>query len=173
MRSRRLIVRTAVVLASAALLSAKGATTKIVVTGAELDAPIELRDRELIAPFNVWSGPGTSMNGVEGADGFIVDWRAGPSEPPVGDLQRFELAFFADSNASGSSSPVYVVSYAIDRSSGDGHVYLPGRSDPRWASNVRTIFRGPQYEGHWFHAAAAWQSVMRAHVTPHASRLRP
>ena len=95
MRSRRLIVRTAVVLASAALLSAKGATTKIVVTGAELDAPIELRDRELIAPFNVWSGPGTSMNGVEGADGFIVDWRAGPSEPPVGDLQRFELAFFA------------------------------------------------------------------------------
>src|SRR5690348_615523 len=119
MRSRRFIVRTAVVLASAAVLSAKGATTKIVITGAELDAPIELRDRDVVAPFNVWSGPGTSMNGVEGMDGFIVNWRAGAVEPAVASLQRFEISFFADQNPSASESPVYVVSYGIDRSIGE------------------------------------------------------
>ena len=171
MRSRRLVVRTVVVLASAALLSAKGATTKIVVTGAELDAAIELRDRELVAPFNVWSGPGTSTNGVEGADGFIVEWRAGAVEPTIANLQQFEISFFSDSNQ--SVSVVYVVSYGIDRSTGEQYVYLPGRSDPRWQSNVRSIIRGPQYEGHWFHASAAWQRVMRTHVTTHASRFRP
>jgi hypothetical protein len=173
MRSRRFIVRTAVVPASAAVLSAKGATTKIIVTGAGLDAPIELRDRDVVAPFNVWSGPGTSMNGVEGMDGFIVNWRAGAVEPAVASLQRFEISFFADQNPSASDSPVYVVSYGIDRSIGEEYVYLPGRSDPRWQSNVRSIIRGTQYEGHWFRATAAWRNVMRTYVTPHASRLRP
>ncbi len=53
------------VLAITTVLSAKGTTTRIVITGSELLGPIELRDRGVVAPFNVWSGPGTKTNGVD------------------------------------------------------------------------------------------------------------
>jgi hypothetical protein len=170
MRGRTAIVTSLMLLAGITVVLTKGITTKIVVAGGDLAAPIELRERDVIAPFNVWSGPGTSMNGVEGVDGFIVDWRAGAVDPPLAQLQQFEISFYADHSPSSSSSPVYVVSYGIDRSNGEGYVYLPGRSDPRWGANVRSIIRGPQYEGHWFRAAEAWQSVMRTYVIPNAAR---
>jgi hypothetical protein len=152
------------VLATVAVVSAKGMTTRIVITGSEPRAPIELRDPDIVAAFNVWSGPGTRMNGVEGMDGFIVDWRSGAVEPPVTNLQQFEISFYADENSSGSNRPIYAVSYGLDHLSGDGYVYLPGRADPRWGANVRSILRGSKYEGHWFRATAAWQNVMRTYV---------
>ena len=152
------------VLAITTVLSAKGTTTRIVITGSELLGPIELRDRGVVAPFNVWSGPGTKMNGVEGMDGFIVDWRSGAVEPPVTALRQFEISFYADRNSSGSDRPVYVVSYGLNPLSGEGYVYLPGVADPRHGANVRSIFRGSQYEGHWFRASAAWQNLMRRYV---------
>ncbi len=151
-------------LATVAVVSAKGMTTRIVITGAQLGAPIELRDRGVVAAFNVWSGPGTRMNGVEAIDGFIVDWRSGAVEPTVSNLWQFEISFYADENSFGSSRPVYVVSYGLNPLSGDGYVYIPGRGDPRWGANVRSIFRGSKYEGHWFRATAGWQNVMRTHV---------
>jgi hypothetical protein len=153
------------VLATGAVVSAKGTTTRIVITGPELPQPIELHDRDVVAAFNVWSGPGTRMNGVEGMDGFIVDWRSGAVEPPVTALRQFEISFFADRNSSGSDRLVYVVSYGLNPLSGEGYVYLPGVGDPRHGANVRSIFRGSNYEGHWFGASAAWQSVMRKYVT--------
>ena len=152
------------VLATTAVVSAKGTTTRIVITGSELLGPIELRDRDVVAAFNVWSGPGTSMNGVEGMDGFIVDWRSGAVEPPVTALRQFEISFYADRNSSSSNRPVYVVSYGLNPLSGEGYVYLPGVADPRHSANVRSIFRGSKYEGHWFRASAAWQNLMRRYV---------
>jgi hypothetical protein len=152
------------VLATSAVVSAKGTTTRIVITGSELLGPIELRDRDVVAAFNVWSGPGTKTNGVEGMDGFIVDWRSRAVEPPVTALRQFEISFYADRNSSGSDRLVYVVSYGHNPLSGEGYVYLPGVGDPRHGANVRSIFRGSNYEGHWFRASAAWQNVMRTYV---------
>jgi hypothetical protein len=51
-----------VALATVAVVSAKGMTTRIIIAGPQLGAPIELRDRGVVAAFNVWSGPGTRMN---------------------------------------------------------------------------------------------------------------
>ena len=144
-----------VVLASIAVISAKGMTTRIVITGSQLNEPIQLRDRDVVAPFNVWSGPGTSSNGVQGMNGFIVDWQSGAAEPSVTNLQQFEVAFYAEEDRSGSDRLVYIVSYGLDRSSGEGFVYLPGIGDPRYRPNVRSIIRGSKYEGHWFRASAA------------------
>jgi hypothetical protein len=164
MRPNRSTGAVLAVLASLTVVSAKGMTTKIVVSGSDLQQPIELRDRDVLAPFNVWSGPGTSVNGVEGMDGFIVDWRSGAVNPPVTTLHELEIAFYANEDPSGSDRIVYVVSYKVDSSSGDGFVYLPGVGDPRYRSNVKSIIRGPQYEGHWFRASTAWQNVMRTSV---------
>ena len=162
-----------VVLAIVAVVEAKGNTTEIVVSGSHVMRPIELRDRDVLAPFNVWSGPGTRQNGVEGMDGFIIDWRSGAVEPPLTRLQQFEIAFYSDAPRS-LDDAIYVVSYGIDPSNGDGFVYLPGRGDPRWSRNVQSIHRGPRYEGHWFHASAAWQDVMQTHVLgPSAASRKP
>jgi hypothetical protein len=161
------------VLAIVAVVSAKGMTTRIVVTGTQLGAPIELRDRDVVGAFNVWSGPGTRINGVEAMDGFIVDWRSGAVEPKVSNLWQFEISFYVDENSSGSNRPVYVVSYGLNPLSGDGYVYLPGRADPRWGANVRSIFRGAKYEGRWFRTTAAWQDVMRTYVIGKAPAAGP
>ena len=147
-----------------AIVSAKGTTTRVVISGPQLGEPIELRDRAVVAPFNVWSGPGTRVNGVEQLDGFIVDWRSGALEPSVADLQQFEICFYVDGNPPFPDRLAYVVSYGFDPKSGDGYVYLPGRSDPRFGSNVRSIVRGSKYEGHWFRASRAWQDVFRTYV---------
>lgn len=55
------------------MVSAKGTTTKVVITSAELQSPIEISDPGILKHFSVWSGPGTFVNGVEGKKRFIVD----------------------------------------------------------------------------------------------------
>ena len=54
-----------VVLSATAVVFAKGATTKITITGAGLQGPVEISDPQILKNFTVWSGP------------FIVDWAFG------------------------------------------------------------------------------------------------
>jgi len=101
------------------------------------------------------------MNGIEGTQGFIVDWSAGTVKRPK-DARRFEIAFYVDGWGSAKADQlVYVVSYAVDALTAQGYVYLPGRGDPHYSVNVRSIYRGPAYEGHWWRATSTWQDVMR------------
>jgi hypothetical protein len=152
-------------------LSAKGLTIKITISGARLVTPIEIDDATVIAPFQVWAGPGTKtcVRNVcrEGAEGFIVNWSAGfVTEPPAG-LPRYEVTFYAseeprtlDDRRSETLTPriVYVVLYTHDASSGQGYVYLPtATDDERYAVNTSSIYRG--LERHWFRATGSWDSV--------------
>jgi hypothetical protein len=43
-------------------LRAKGITTRIVIEGLNLSAPIEITDPQIHRNFAVWTGPGTSLN---------------------------------------------------------------------------------------------------------------
>src|SRR5688572_12362004 len=54
-----------IVFSATILVLAKGTTTKITITSAELQSPIEISDPEVLKNFNVWSGPGTFVTGVE------------------------------------------------------------------------------------------------------------
>jgi hypothetical protein len=84
-----------IVFSATTIVPAKGTTTQITITGAELQSPIEISDPDVLKNFNVWSGPGTFVNGVEGEEGFIVDWASGAvTERPSG-LRDFELSFYA------------------------------------------------------------------------------
>jgi hypothetical protein len=143
------------------LVFAKGNTSRVVITSAELASPIEITDPEVLANFNVWSGPGTFSNGVEGNQGFIIDWASGVvTERPNG-LRTFEVSFYVRY----ANRPVteqrdqlaYIVSYAVDLSTGQGYVYLPGKADEPYRLNTKAIYRGS--EGSWFRATAAWQSA--------------
>lgn len=150
-----------IIFSASILVLAKGTTTRITITGDELQRPIEISDPEILEDFNVWSGPGTFVNGVEGTEGFIVDWRAGVvTELPTG-LREFELSFYVRYGnrafAEQTDQLAYIVLYAVTPASGEGYVYLPGRADERYRLNTRAIYRGR--EGNWFRATPAWQRV--------------
>jgi hypothetical protein len=107
--------------------------------------------------YDVWSGPGTSSTGTraEQVDGFIVDWSRAVTEPPKG-LQRYEVSFYAKLP---DERLIYVVFYEYDPASGDGYIYLPGRTEQWYRLDVSTIFRG--VEGKWFRASKLWEGVAR------------
>jgi len=151
-----------VILSATALVLAKGPTTKIRITGAGL-TPVEINDPEVLKNFNVWSGPGTFANDVEGTEGFIVDWASGAVADRPNRLRTFELSFYVrDANRPFSEQTdqlAYIVSYAVDPVTGHGYVYLPGKSDEPYRLNTKAIYRGR--EGNWFRANAAWQAAFR------------
>lgn len=152
-----------VLLSATTPLSAKGITTKIRITGAKLATRVEISDPKILENFHVWAGPGTGVNGVEGTEGFIIDWASGAvAERPRG-LDVYEVSFYvkyANRPASEQTDQLaYVVSYEADPSTGQGYVYLPGKADEWYRLNTKAIFRGR--EGNWFKATAAWQSAAK------------
>ena len=152
-----------VIFSATALVFAKGSTTKITITGGGLERAVEISDPEVLKDFNVWSGPGTFANDVEGTEGFIVDWASGPATDRANGLRTFELSFYVRyANRPFNEQPdqlAYVVSYAVDPTTGQGYVYLPGKSDEPYRLNVTAIYRG--HEGNWFRANAAWQAAFK------------
>ena len=155
---------------AAAVVYAKGATTRITITGAELQSPVEISDPDALKNFDVWSGPGTFANGVERTTGFIIDWASGAvTDRPIG-LRTFDLSFYVRyANrpfAEQTDQLAYIVSYAVDSTTGQGYVYLPGKADAPYRLNTKSIYRGR--EGHWFRATVQWQQVFRdvVAVTP-------
>jgi hypothetical protein len=143
---------------------AKGPTTRITISGGDLSAPIEISDRQILRAFNVWSGPGTFINGVEAQEGFIIDWSSGVvTERPTG-LPRYEVSFYVRHKNHPVSEQrdelAYFVSYEPDATTGVGYVYLPGKTDERSGINGRSIYRGGR-EGNWFRATDEWQRAMK------------
>lgn len=152
-----------------AQLFAKAATTRVSIEGSGFT--INITDRNTLAQFNVWSGPGTFVNGNSSRErqSFIVDWSQGAlAEAPPG-LPRFRVSFYGTLPRHNSESLLYVVTYAFDARSGRGYVYVPGAADPDYKLDVRSILRG--VEGRWFHAWRAWDEVAGPQIAVHLSAL--
>ena len=84
-------------LAIPAELFAKAETSKIIIKGADLSAPIEITDPKTLANFVVWTGTGTSCTGhcsPPSPESFIVDWTQPLADHPSG-LHRYEVSFYA------------------------------------------------------------------------------
>jgi hypothetical protein len=133
------------------LLLAKGKTVKVLITGGDLTKPVEISDPNTLVHFQVWAGPGTSSNQDQA---FIADWSSGPIKESPSNLTRYQVSFYVDLPEGRNT---YVVLYAFDRSTERGYVYVPGKSDQYFQSNVSMIFRG--VEGNWFHAWTVWDNV--------------
>lgn len=162
--------------ALSAVISAKGATSRITIRGTNLTNSIEITDESVVSRFQVWEGPGTTVcrggraNCVEGTQGFIIDWPSGAVAERPGGLQRYEISFYVtDVRFPGPPSPeqlAYVVSYEYDASATQGFVYLPGDGDQWYPLNSTSIYRGGR-EGKWYRASASWQSVIVPLITLH------
>ena len=76
-------------LVSPARLFAKGETVKMTIQGADLETPIQITDRKVLANIQGWSGLGTSSAEAgfnPKAPGFIVDWSQGLTDEPPKEL---------------------------------------------------------------------------------------
>lgn len=99
-------------------------------------------------------------------EGFIIDWASGVvTERPSG-LQKYEVSFYVRyANRlfhEQTEQLAYVISYETDPATGEGYVYLPGKTDERYRLNTKAIYRGR--EGNWFRANAGWQSAVRQSI---------
>lgn len=145
------------------VLLAKGPTLKITIEGAGLSSPIEITDESVLEQFQVWAGAGNySMDVKTGvitplAEGFIVDWKKGPvgEKQAILALPQFKISFHVIHDRPRD----YVVFYALDSATAKGYVYIPGKGEPDWASNVFMIGRG--VEGNWLNATDAWTNFAR------------
>ena len=158
-----------------ARLLGKGDTVKITIESAALAARIEITD-PAVQQFNLWSGAGTST--FDGNQGFIIDWANRLETAPAG-LHHYKVSFYEgcqlrESTPCRTSEPslAYVVYYAYHSSTGNGFVYLPGRGGEFAQLNTSHIYRGQEYEGHWFKAAKTWDDFVRpiiARATEHTA----
>jgi hypothetical protein len=138
-------------------LFAKAQTSKIVIKGADLSAPIEITDPKTLANFSVWTGTGTVCNPcpAPNPESFIVDWSRPMADRPSG-LLRYEVSFYSKLP---DEQLIYVVFYEYDPATEHGFVYLPGKTEEWYRLNVSTILHG--VEGKWFPAWSVWEGVAR------------
>ena len=138
-------------------LFGKGHTSKIIIKGADLSAPIKITDPKTLATFFVWTGTRTGCTPCPPAspESFIVDWSHPMADHPSG-LHRYEVSFYAKMP---DERLIYVVFYEYDPATEHGYVYFPAKTEEWYRLNVSTIIHG--MEGKWFPAWNVWEGVAR------------
>src|SRR5262245_59908233 len=139
--------------AAGALLSlppmahAKAHLQRVVVEGAGLVAPVAITDPDILQLSNPW-------------DDYFASWLATGvgALPPAGPTYR--ITVYARLRTAPDVRAIYRFRYAPGRGAKPGYVYLPGKGEPEWPDNAKTIFRAG-LEGRWHLAAPEWERHMR------------
>jgi hypothetical protein len=134
-----------VMLAASANAPEIKSTTKLTVI-AEARGLVEITDPEVLALSHVYAGQ------------FI----GALAESPNPDFTRHTVIFDVQT-LGGVKHGAYAVQYVFDDSTGEAFVYLPGRGEPAYRSNVSTIIRDGQ-DGRWHHASAKWAALIRGYL---------
>ena len=133
-------------------LAAKEKAVRITVSGGNLATSVEITDPKILGNFNVWTGPGTSLNDAEG---FIVQWSRGAIAEPPSRLPQYQVSFYTERSA---ERPFYVVFYCYDPSLRRGFAHFPSFAEKWYPQDVDTIFRG--VEGNWFFSRTLWDAAI-------------
>jgi hypothetical protein len=160
----------ALLLSAPGIASAKAKTQRIEITGPGLSSPLQITAPEIVQSFDIWNGPGVTVNGepvhLDPARqrGYFIDWPRGmANDRPIG-MQHFTVTFHLDAaRAPPESSSRYVVFYEFEPSATGGYIYLPLRKDIQPHSNAAIIVHG--VEGNWFYSSAAWEKLIRAAIS--------
>jgi len=120
-------------------------TTRLTVIRGGSDL-IEITAPEVLALSNVYAGQ------------FI----GAPAESPDSRLARHTIIFDIQT-MQGVKQGAYAVQYVFDDSTGDAFVYLPGRGDASFRSNISTIIRDGK-DGHWHRASAEWATSISPYL---------
>jgi len=168
-RPALLLVAALTIVVSTQLAYAKCPTGRITVTGDLLGQPLEITVPEIIRSFNVWNGPGVSVNGdpvhldPERQNGNFIDWPSGPVAADALHGDTFSVAFFCTIDDAGESRKMYEIDYLFDSHQDGGYIHLPGPGDPRYRDNTSTIVH--DVEGNWYRSSAAWEQLVRPMIS--------
>lgn len=141
-----LIIALLALLATSNGAVAKVPTVKILVSGPDLPAPLEITDDQILSLSNVWSGE------------FLDDSTGHPKERPERILP-YELSFYVKLDDD-VVRLMYVAYYYPEPSKKQGQIFLTGRRDPWYDLNVSSIIRGGQ-DGQWNWASPAWEALIK------------
>lgn len=128
-------------------------TVRLDIAGPTISKPIQVTTRDLLDLSNVYAGQfmGLPANRVD------ADW------------PRYVVTLVVESRTPLPTLALtgihkrYVVHYALDRQSGEGFVYLPGRGEDGYRENIGLIIRENQ-DGRWHHASEAWAALLNPHL---------
>jgi hypothetical protein len=132
---------------------------KMVISGGELQHPVEVTDSDLLSKFDPWTG------------GF-VDWnvpaRMGPCnwEYEVTYFKR-GIGFEKKSKPTSDDQPgfrlIYGLRYCMGNAGEPGYVHLAGYTDKFWDKNVHVVWDGTQ-AGEWHPSTPAWKEFIQREV---------
>jgi hypothetical protein len=137
-----------------------------VVSRITLSAPgfaVEILDAKARNDFRFGGGPGNFLNGNPnwGSTSWIVQGWDQPVAEPDPSFRRVKATFSLDR---GRGAREYVVFYVYDPVAKQGFVYLPGRGEPFYTENTNFLYRGEEFEGHWFRARPEWTTEAQATI---------
>lgn len=141
-----LVIALLALLATPGSAPAKAATVKLIISGPDLPAPLEVTDEQILNLSNVWVGQ------------FLDGSRGSPEKSPEG-LKPYELTFYVKLRDE-DVRMMYVAYYYPDPSAKLGYIYLPGIHEPWYYLNVRSILRAGQ-DGRWNYASPAWEALIK------------
>lgn len=156
MMKRRVLAVSALLLAATLPLLARGnaVTVRLDISGPTLSQPLLVTsDQQLLDLSNVYAGRflGLPVNRVD------ADW------------PRYVVTLVVESRtplptlALTGIQKRYVLHYALDRQSGEGFVYLPGRGEDGYRENIGIMIRDDQ-DGRWHHASENWAALLNPYL---------
>jgi hypothetical protein len=154
-KARLLLVVSALVITGSLPLMARGAavTVRLEISGPTASEPIQVTNRDLLDLSNVYGAQflGRPAGRVDSGlpryvISLVIEARpAIPAAAPRGTQKR------------------YTMHYALDRQSGEGFVYLPGRGEDGYRGNIGLIIRDEQ-DGRWHHASETWAGLLNPYL---------
>ena len=147
---RRFCLVALALIAASSALDAKGPTVKLTLSGPGLAQPVEITDPGLLHGSNVWMG---SFLGATAA--------AAPAVMAPIYTVAFDVRLPEWQRA--GVKTMYTVSVARDARTGGLWLYLPGRGEPGYTLNVRTILRDTQ-DGRWHRPSPGWASAIAKYL---------
>lgn len=129
-------------------------TVRLDISGPTLSNPIQVTaDRDLLDLSNVYAGRFIGL----------------PAKRVDADWPRYVVTLIVESRtplptlALTGIQKRYVVHYALDRQSGEGFVYLPGRGEDGYRENIGIMIREDQ-DGRWHHASETWAALLNPYL---------
>ena len=139
---------------------------KIVISGGELQHPIEITDSEALTKFDPWAG-------------VFVDWKTPARMGPCN--WEYEVTYFKRGNGFKKETKpamsddqtgfrlIYGLRYCMGNGDEPGYVHLAGYTDKFWEQNVHVVWDGTQAGG-WHPSTLEWKEFIQREVDAEVHR---
>ena len=153
-KARLLFAVLAVTVATTPLIARGNAVTiRLDITGGRLTQPLSITERALLDRSGVYQG------------GFLGDLEINGVDPQ---WSRYAVTFIVAPQIPTAACPAetrkaYVAIYARNPQTDEGFVYLPGRGEDGYRTNIGMMIRDG-HDGRWHRASPEWASLLNSYL---------